>query len=339
MDTPTAPPAAPALVGQQLTARPRLPWLALSLLCAGMALAAGWGLYGTVEFGLFGLLAVLLGLAAWLTQPRRFAATLTADSLELAGEGRSIPYRSLDGLKAWRRPLELDRVTDREFAIQVYHRDGIVTIPARLNVSSDQVFHFLLQQLVRGGGDRSPPPLLADHLERQQARHGAARVLVFRSRRFLTKEGGSTRRCALSVAAGLAGLLWFWLGLQFPAPRMEVWGVLGLILGPCAFAFAGLFAIYIPAKRMPDRWAAACLIVGPDGLALSQGKIQGELHWDEVRKVEVSAKQLSAEDRAETFRGGIRVRVDGASIIIGDIYDRPVQVIYQAIRAHWRERS
>ena len=63
------------------------------------------------------------------------------------------------------------------------------------------------------------------------------------------------------------------------------------------------------------------------------------MHWDEVRKVEVSTKQLGSDDRSETFRGGIRVKVDGAAIAIGDIYDRPVQVIYQAIRSHWRERS
>ena len=84
-------------------------------------------------------------------------------------------------------------------------------------------------------------------------------------------------------------------------------------------------------------WRASALVVGPAGLALMQGEMRGQLRWDELRKVEFRHKRPWYQyDSSREPTRGIRLTVEGATILIADIYDRPLPLIYKQIRAYWR---
>lgn len=66
----------------------------------------------------------------------------------------------------------------------------------------------------------------------------------------------------------------------------------------------------------------------------------GELRWDEVRDVKVG-KATAAFQFTTTIQPqhGIIIKVEGAVIVIADVYDRPLALIYQNICHFWRGKS
>jgi hypothetical protein len=72
------------------------------------------------------------------------------------------------------------------------------------------------------------------------------------------------------------------------------------------------------------------------GLALIQGDLRGELRWDELRDIRFrpgggSISSVSGEGNLR----GIHLIVEGATIVIVDLYDRPLSLIYQQLRGYW----
>jgi len=69
-------------------------------------------------------------------------------------------------------------------------------------------------------------------------------------------------------------------------------------------------------------------------MAMVQGGIQGEVRWPELLEIRFNAKPrgLSLSNQ-RAMLPGILLRVKGADILIADIYDRPLYVIYNRILA------
>jgi hypothetical protein len=94
------------------------------------------------------------------------------------------------------------------------------------------------------------------------------------------------------------------------------------------------------AGRQPRRAAGAGkrrrsgLVIAPDGLALLQGDLSGEMRWEELRDV-----KLAERAGPNSTAPGIVLQVKGAAITITDVYDRPVALIHQQICHYWRGQS
>jgi hypothetical protein len=129
------------------------------------------------------------------------------------------------------------------------------------------------------------------------------------------------------LAAGIAG-----------GKAYEAWLGFGILL---AFLF-GLFAAGLAVERRGQRiknWRQSGLVISPAGLALIQGDMRGEMHWGELRKLDLRAKPRSFQLEAHTPRTGIQLVFEGATVVIADIFDRPLPVIFERIRAYWQSRE
>jgi hypothetical protein len=69
-------------------------------------------------------------------------------------------------------------------------------------------------------------------------------------------------------------------------------------------------------------WRNASLAISPEGLAMVQGEMKGELRWDEVQSVRANKKPLGGFRLSSATPGpAIVLKVQGATIHIADIYE------------------
>jgi hypothetical protein len=303
------------MVGRTIEATPRAvplgPCLALAVAALPLGLAVATG---TAHWAVAALLPAMVALFWWLFRERPFRAELTEEGLEIAEPPRSVPYASIEGLQA-RRPPNPYKAGPPCYAIRVIHSQGALEIPARLNVPSDEVYSFLYHRL-SSSGSRDVNPALADYLRDKQRRHGPERVWTYVGRSY--RGGGLlSRRWLLWWLACLAtGPLWLAAAFVLAEP---VWGGGGVLLCLCGGIFA--LAVWSSARGGPARprkRGRASLVICPDGLALAQGSLVGQLRWDEIRRVRLAG-------------GVITLKLEGAEVRIADIYDRPLPLIRQLL--------
>jgi hypothetical protein len=319
------------MIGQRIENRPGSPG------CAGLmfVIAAGFVAWAIGIFSphpaLAAILPAFVGLALLLAQPRRFAATLTETGVELADRPEVIPYAAIDGLTV------AGGATQSQTPLYIFHANGVVAVPPRLNVPTNELFSFLASRVAESGSREVPAPLLK-YLNRQIETFGDAKVFSFRARPHATPV---PRRRAVAVCLALTatGLIWIVVAIAAGKDYLP-WGVVGgwfvFIFGLCALGF-GLGQ----RRGSIKNWRQSGLVIGPAGLALVQGDMKGELRWDELRKVEYRDKPRSFryEGIGSGGRGpdrGIHLVVEGARIVIADIYDRPLPLVFDRIRAYWR---
>ncbi len=116
------------------------------------------------------------------------------------------------------------------------------------------------------------------------------------------------------------------------------WLPVGIVLA----VFGGLFYLLfrLPATATGVRiknWRQASLVISPVGLAMVQGDVQGELRWNEVQNVQLRGRAKGIHVTSETTKPGIVLSVEGAKILIADIYDQPLATIHEKILEYWRE--
>jgi hypothetical protein len=239
----------------------------------------------------------------------------------------------MEGLTTKGRSLDPKKPGPRSYPIHVFHEEGVVSIPPRLNVPSDEVFHFLLAQF-SPGGSREVNPALRDYLQRQEEAFGPERVWSYRARKLAGKGQGGRRPRAVCLAVALAGLAWFASGLALGEPAWIGFGILAAVLG--GLFFLAFWATSPSLAHHKKHWRQASLVVSPVGLALVQGDMRGEMRWDELRDVQLHGRPRHFRHGAEHTMPGIKLVVEGAAIVIPDIYDRPLPVIHERIVQYWR---
>ncbi len=280
-------------------------------------------------------LAAALGAALLATRPRGWSAEFTPNGLETAEPPQSVAYEQIEGITTGRKPKDPTLpARRRSYAITVVHGAGVLRIPARLNVASEDVYRFLLDR-IPATGSRDVNPALADYLRRQVETFGEERVWSYRARS-RRKWGRSGRRTAVAVAVLLTGVVW--MLAAFRGEAFVVWTGVGvwLVLGAVLYGMSGLGREH---SRRPGgrKGREASLVISPPGLALIQGKLTGELRWDEVRAVRYRPQRRNLEiNVVAASEVGIVLTLEGATIAIADVYDRPLPVIYERVRQYWR---
>jgi hypothetical protein len=261
--------------------------------------------------------------------PRRLH--LSADGIEMTRPDVQLAYHEILEIHA---PEQ--RRADRSSPIHLLHASGYCTIPP----SAHELLDYLEAQPL---GVREIPkvaPILRDFLKQQLALHGPDRVYVYRSR----VEPLPPRYFGFGFWPG-ASMLLAALGMSVLAMVLRQPALFGV--GPGLIAVAMLFFLVGAAlrtnrsPRTPIKdWQQAMLIIGPDGLALVQGDLTGEVRWHELKGVRLGRGTAGASTGANSraIVWGIQLQVAGADITIADIYHWPLSHALEQIERHWRER-
>jgi hypothetical protein len=322
------------MIGERVESRPQFPVLgtifflmALGLFVVAVALNNG-------HYALGAVLPLTMSLALFCLWSPRFVAHFTPEGLEVEKPETFIPYDTLQGIKGKGRSSDPRKPGRYSFAIQVIHDNGVLEIPAKLNVPSEDVFLFLWEQFPPEGS-RGVPRILREHLAEQEKTFGADRVWGYRARSHLGTWKTHRRATGVFFAVFVTGIIWAAIGfpLGFPA-----WGGFGIMLAFFGFIFfiALLASNKARAGGRVKNWRNAGLVISPVGLALVQGDLKGEMRWDELRDLQYRSRPQAFSFNAETGMPGILLKFEGASIIIADIYDQPLRVIFERIQAYWK---
>ena len=87
--------------------------------------------------------------------------------------------------------------------------------------------------------------------------------------------------------------------------------------------------------RIPN-WKKSALVISPGGMAMVQGDMTGQLRWDELRDIRFRPKPtFLGLQSAGAGMLGIHLVVAGATIVVLDLYDRPLEMIHEQLRAYW----
>jgi hypothetical protein len=311
---------------------------------------------GSLLLAVGGLGLVVLSLVFWITPPAllsvplwvlagvlllswrgRFVLELTETTLEVRSSGLSIPFQDIESLTASGRPANPFQKGRPHYPIEVGYPNGVLHIPSRLNVPSDQVYLFLFQHLAREEaqkGVREVHSLVQAYFKYQERRHGRERVHVYRARERTYPRSNTGLWLATNTLLG-TGLIWLLLVILFHDKQWDlpVWGVLGgfLIFIGAVLAIGALTSQFSRKTKLHG----ACIVLCPDGLALVQGQLQGQLRWPELKKVKLQrARHFTWTNHP--VGPGVLLQVEGASMLIADVYDRPAAVIYQQLCFYWR---
>jgi hypothetical protein len=160
---------------------------------------------------------------------------------------------------------------------------------------------------------------------------GADSVVTFRGARAGVPSARPGYR-AFCIGLTLAGLAW--MGVGFSGFGESMWIGVGLLTSLAgAFLLAISFNVGSRAGQIKNLRNAR-LVIGPHGMAMVQGDVQGELRWPELLEVRVQAKPSGFHWLATPVPfPRVLLGVKGASIAMADIYDRPLFAIYNRILA------
>jgi hypothetical protein len=137
-----------------------------------------------------------------------------------------------------------------------------------------------------------------------------------------------------------AGIVWIALASILPSGKIdppEPWIVNGIVLVIVGFV---VWLCLFFGQRHPNsgirKRDQASVVIGPSGLAMTQGNTKGRMRWEELRDVHLSTGTQSFRFGGDLGPAGIRLVVEGAQIVVADIYDRPLPLIYGRIRRYWQ---
>ena len=254
------------------------------------------------------------------------------EGLEIEGvEGPTlVPYASIQNIKVGGRLADPVGFRKASCPIAVLHDGRVLHIPSRLNFPSHEVYRFLAERIPDGGG-RDVNPVLADYLERQEQYFGPDSVATFRAASGRAT-GARLGYRAFCIGVTVAGAAWMVYG--FSGFGETMWGGVGVA---CAVAGILLYTVSFAeslAAGSSRKLKDASLVIGPQGMAMVQGDIQGEVRWPELLEIRFNANPSGVNfGNVHALIPGILLRVKGATIVIADIYDRPLYVIYNRIMA------
>ena len=270
------------MIGERIESRPGLPLGALFMVFLALVSIAFAVLLRSVHPLMLAILPACLGIALFLTRPRRFAAEIAAEELKCESPPLDLAYEHIEGL------VMHGSRRDPRARLTIYHRSGILPVPARLSKPSNEFFEFL-QSRVSANGSSDVNPLLAGYLQRQQEAFGSERVFTYRARRYVS--AGPNRRAAIIFAA-MAAAAGSWIALASAmGPRdYEPWLIFGILLA-LVFSFSALAIWFSSAGPRIRNWQLSSLVIGPAGLAMVQGDMRGELRWTEVRRMRCARRQ------------------------------------------------
>ncbi len=318
------PPVDESLLDQDIYERPAFPWGPL----VNLVFAAASMLFLLQDWRFAaGVAPVWLGFAIPYSYDYFFPARfrVTADGLSSSRPRRFLPFVEIDDVLAG------PKTSRGDVPLYVIFDCGILALPPRLTCDSRD-----LRRLLRSCIDlpKEPPetPRAFDAFLRQQrSLYPDNQIHIFRGASKSDRPNKS--RGTFKLAAALLLPTPLWIALAVANPKNIAFIILSIVFGFFGVIIA-LFGIGERVRRASVKNAdQAALIITPDGLALSQADLRGELRWSEVKKIGTSAIQ-SGSFHVTRPPPGLSLKVQGAEIIIADIYDWPADCIFPLIQRY-----
>jgi hypothetical protein len=307
------------------------------------AVALGVGLGPGREFvaiwAAVALAPLLIGVAVWVSRPEGVEITVTEAGLECEAPVLGlVGYDRLEGIVVPRSEGIDGREEARpegRYAIVVRTEDRDFVIPPWVDAQSSEVAGFLRSRMGASGSRRVHPDL-KEYLDEQVATFGEDRVWSYRANPARLGHQGIRRVVAVCGALGVIGLAWCVAGALMEEDAA------GVLIG-CGIWCLIAAAVTLGVSRLGLRGRfgrikgieESSLVVGPAGLALIQGPLRGEMAWEELRGVK-PAKRWRSATRVERVVPPLWLRLDGATIPIHDVYDRPLPDIESRIMGLWK---
>jgi hypothetical protein len=211
--------------------------------------------------------------------------------------------------------------------LELHHARGVMTLPPVMNVPVAD-FHDFLRSQLPPAAEQSVPQVLGSYLAEQRGKFGHDKVQVIHTRRILPAVWRRRWQRWIGGALFVTGMAWMAAGIygvshHRGADDFGIWIALGIAVILISVPFF-LVDTTERADRILMKHPNACMIVGPAGIALTQGVTQGALRWNEILGV------TSKLRKGRT--GGVHIRVQGAEIIVLDIYERAPREIEEMLR-------
>lgn len=323
------------MTGTPLRGKARFPLRSLIFLLLGLTLL-GIGVFNiqdtaTIGLILFAIWPLSLAVITYIQSRKRFSAELGDAALltHLPSE-TEIPYRTIEAVQA-------ESPGKRNYPLHVHHAEGILLIPKEVGVATSDLVTFLRSWLPRA--ERHDLPIeLQPYFDQQSAKFGPDKVFAYLPRRRQSKSDRGQFGRALGLSCAFTGACWIMLSLILTDPKMDFtgWRYTGVF-----FLFLGLilFWIFTKHREMPGgqkKWQASGLVVSPVGLAMIQGKTQGEMKWAELKQLIYPTKKAFLDVDAISRVGNIRLDFGGGAIEILDIYNHPLSTIHETIQFYWK---
>jgi hypothetical protein len=318
--------------GQSIGVAPILLGLAAFVL-VGFSLMAG-----SPHLAVFAILPFALAIAAFVSGESPVAFTITEEGLAFEQPDLDfVRYSELGGITA-----PVSRNPGNHFAIQIHHTTGAVRIPPDLNISSRDLYDFLVERLppLEPADPDAVPSGLRAFVAEQIQLFGVEKVFVYHARPFPPRPSYS-RKLAYAVATICAAVAWFVVGIILEGTKKgegAVWAGFGCMISFLGLLFAFTF-LRANARGWPRNWRDACLVVSPGSIAMVQGKLRGKLRWDELRAIDYPAKPRFGLSTHGGARRGLGLLTDGAYFIVADLYVRPLADIRRALDGYWGGRD
>lgn len=308
-----------------------LAWFILGLVLIGAGVVSG-----NTHYGMAALLPILLAVFLWSSRPRSVVFTIEETGIVLFGTDHRLGYDQMSAVFVGDQLIQPGQPNLPQGAITVAHKDGRFFIPALMSVPADELGAFLANQIKRP--DEQPlPSALAEYAAQQEEKFGKEKLTFIHQRPKHQDpiQVGSTS--SVGKAFLLCGIIWFVSSAVISEASRSfdwTWAWIGIGIGS-AFLGGTLWTMGKTRKkriRMNSSHGPAGLIIGPAGLGLAQGELQGKMRWDEISGIKNGPVGTFSSDRD----GALRVSFVGGELAIYDIYDHSLTQIAGLISKNLR---
>jgi hypothetical protein len=319
--------------GMEVRERRRLSWFAIILAILAVGVLGVSGAAGSLAVFLsagVGLLVFAIALA--LSRPPAMTVSFSEKGITFEPSGFFLPYHEIVEVFA---PT---RFSGRNFRILLLCHGGHVVLPAELDTDSEALYEFLNSQpMTRPALPDDLDPLFHAFLRQQSSVHGAKEIVVYRRPAWTAQ--GRIHRSWRHSNAFRAGFAFFVMGIAWLVGyalfrRDALFFLLPTGIGAAALGVIIFIAGAIQRAQSsgPRKLHNATLVVSPSALALLQGDLKGELRWREIVKLTLQKNALFTG--SGTVGHGLLIQVQGASILVLDIFHWPIEHVEWLLRKH-----
>lgn len=206
-----------------------------------------------------------------------------------------------------------------------------IDVPERGDVPRGELYRELLERIPAATGSQLEGSLQAFQQQETEA-FGPQRVFAFRVRERVHAKPRRPDQLVWPLML-LVAIVWVVIGAL--GREYEAWVAGGVVCGIGALVGWGLS---VAGGRVgAPRWKFSLqegLVVAPTGIALRLGESKGKLRWDELLALKLrSGTRHFALSHGPT---GIVLTVKGAEILVPDVFERPLGVIFRQMEHYWR---
>jgi len=287
---------------------------------------------GNPHFWMAGAMPLISGLVFLRSRHSDVIITLEEKGIVLFETQHILPYNEIQAVLLGRNPVKDDTTLAAPGPITIVHDHGRFFLPERMNVPVLELAKFLARRIPQKA-EKEIHASLVNYTNEQLTQFGMGKVTLIHQREFAYQALSRPAIAPFGIALLICGILWLVLAMVVDSrgeatESFTAWlgfGVAGIALGTLLWFLSksksGNQKVNI------NTHGAACIVIGPSGMGLAQGELQGKLRWDEITGIKNGpAKSFGNRDES------LHISFAGGVIVLLDIYDRSLMEVASLIR-------